>query len=150
MTQSLTLTRSERDRRTTLAALVTCRSLTAETGAQICSAPAPANALGRPAATRTLAPPSGRAGADDFEITVTLRVDGAHVEDVVAHSFANPYCVDIQVQNPTGAQRSVEEGRVPQTDDQASRRTRSNERARSEAQADVLAPAPLCNEWDEV
>ena len=152
MTQSLTLARFKRDVYTTMAGLVACQLPTPDADARSgwCNVPGPTEVSGRPTATGTPAPPSGRAGADDFEITVTLRVDGAHVEDVVAHSFANPYCVDIQVQSPTVAQRTAEAGRVLQPDDQASRRARSKERPRLEAQALLPAPAPLYNEWDEV
>ncbi len=138
MNQSHTLTRFERDVRITIAHLVACRLVSAGAGVEsgVCHATVPTTVLGRGA-------------ADEYEITVTLRVDGAHIEAVVAHSFANPHCVDIQVQSPTLAQRTAEEERAPQPDDQASRRARLQERARSEAQADRLAPASLSNDWDE-
>jgi hypothetical protein len=150
MTASLTLNRFTRNVPAPTAHLVACCPVDAADalGGQ-CQVPVATEGLGRPAATGTPARLFGRAGADEFEIKVTLRVDGAHIEEVVAHSFANPHCVDVQVQRPTVAQRRAEEGMGLQTDDQASRRARSNERARSEAQADPLATAPLGNEWDE-
>jgi hypothetical protein len=39
----------------------------------------------------------GRAGTETYEITVTLKVRGDDLEDVVARQFADPYCVDVRV-----------------------------------------------------
>ena len=152
MTQSLTLTRFEPDVRTTMGHLGACRQAApaADAPTGLCHAPVPTEVSGRAAATGTPLHLSGRAGADDYEITVTLRVNGAHLEDVVARSFADPHCIDIQVQSTTVAKRSVEDGSALPSDDQSSRRARSHGRARSEAPAPLLASAPHDNEWDEV
>jgi len=149
MTASLTLTRFTGNVPATRGHLVACCPPTAADALSgQCQVPEPTTVSGRRAATGTSASPSGRAGADDYEIRVTLRVDAAYLEEAVAHSFANPYCVDIQVQSPTIAQGTVEEGRAPRMDDQASGRARSSERPRPEGHNG--RPTARFNEWDEV
>lgn len=36
---------------------------------------------------------------DAYEVTVTLKVGGDDLEDVVARTFADPHCVDVRVQS---------------------------------------------------
>ena len=37
--------------------------------------------------------------SDEYEVTATLKVRGADLEEVVARTFADPYCVDVRVQS---------------------------------------------------
>lgn len=41
---------------------------------------------------------SRNGGADEYAVTVTLRVRSHDLEDVVARTFADPHCVDVRVQ----------------------------------------------------
>ncbi len=41
-------------------------------------------------------------GTDEYEVTVTLKVRGYDLEDVVARTFADPHCVAIRVQRAIG------------------------------------------------
>jgi len=43
-----------------------------------------------------LAPP--HLSSDEYEVTVTLKVRSHDLEDVVAHTFADPHCVAVRVQ----------------------------------------------------
>src|SRR5579862_4677024 len=75
MNESPTANRFEREVHTSRSELPPWRgalAVGAETGA--CVAPEPATVPGRHAGTGTPVRPSGRAGTDDYEITVTLRV----------------------------------------------------------------------------
>lgn len=40
---------------------------------------------------------------NEYEVTVTLKVGGSDLEDVVARTFADPYCVDVRVHSAATA-----------------------------------------------
>lgn len=117
------------------AALIGCRLVSgeAEVPSDPCDVSVASRGLGRRAATGAPDRVPGRAGADAYEITVTLRVRSDDLEDVVARSFADPYCVDVRVQSTTRLRCGDVEVGCLQSDDQASQRVASRERARWQA-----------------
>lgn len=61
----------------------------------------------------------------EYEVTVTLKVPGNDLEDLVARTFADPHCVDVRVQSAPWLGCRGDEVDHPQIDDQMSQRRKA-------------------------